>query len=192
VPLIASQYVRLAMVEPPAWLAADYAGRLGALALLYLLPRARSAAFARTPRRTGWLETLAWIIALVLFDRVLHGTIRPAVDAALPNTKLGLYPDVRGIWWLIDMTFGLYLVAYSEEIIFRRAVRAVLQPSLGDGWAMIVVSALLFAAYHWWTGLANIAATFLFGLAAMLALRRVAAIWPVVTAHYLIDVISFA
>ena len=53
-------------------------------------------------------------------------------------------------------------------------------------------SALLFAAYHWWTGLGNVTLAFLFGIVAMIAYRRCRTLWPVVVGHYLADLVSFA
>jgi membrane protease YdiL (CAAX protease family) len=191
-PLIGSQLFRLAQTDRLAWLAWDYAGRMAALALLHALPSAREVAFANEPRRTEWLATLGWVLALVALYRLVHVWIKPGVEMLVPGTKLGLYPDIRGMLRLFDTTLGLLLVAFSEETVFRRCARAVLRPHLGDGWAMVFVSALLFGSYHWWTGLPNIAAAFLFGVLAMLFYRRCAALWPVVVAHYLVDFDMFA
>jgi len=62
---------------------------------------------------------------------------------------------------------------------------------LGGGLAMIFASALLFGAYHWWTGLGSILATAVFGVAAMTVYRRLGILWPVMAAHYAIDLFVF-
>ena len=50
------------------------------------------------------------------------------------------------------MVFGLALVAYSEEIVFRRCARHLFQIYLNDGYALVVVTSILFGALvdrHW-------------------------------------------
>ncbi len=56
---------------------------------------------------------------------------------------------------------------------------------------MVAVTSLLFAGYHWWSGIGSITVAFLLGLALMLAYQRLKALWPVVVAHYLMDVSAF-
>jgi uncharacterized protein len=84
------------------------------------------------------------------------------------------------------------LVAYSEEVVFRRCARHLFQIYLNDGYALVVVTSLLFGAYHWWTGFGNIVEAVLIGILLMLFYRRSAALWPVVLGHYLTDVVDFA
>jgi membrane protease YdiL (CAAX protease family) len=63
---------------------------------------------------------------------------------------------------------------------------------LRDGYVAIFASALLFGAFHWWTGIGNVAAVVLIGVMLMLFLRRSAALWPLVLSHYLTDIVDFA
>jgi membrane protease YdiL (CAAX protease family) len=51
---------------------------------------------------------------------------------------------------------------------------------------------VLFGAYHWWTGVGNIAEAVLVGILLMLFYQRSKALWPVVLAHYLTDIVEFA
>ena len=78
-----------------------------------------------------------WIVAIVIADHYLGGA-RPTINAALPATVLGVYPQSSGWLYLVDLTFGLALVAYSEEIIFRRCARYTLKSYLSDGYAKVV------------------------------------------------------
>ena len=57
---------------------------------------------------------------------------------------------------------------------------------------MIIATSLLFAAYHWWTGLGNMVTAGLFGYRRDVAHRRAGSIRPVMLAHYLADLIVFA
>ena len=165
---------------------------MGALAVLVAIPSARRVAFQRERLSTPYWEATCWIVGIVLFDHYVCGWIRRTVNAALPATVLGGYPELHGWLHHFDAVFGLALVAYSEEIVFRRCARHVFQPYLNDGYALVIVTAILFGVYHWWTGVGNIIEALLMGVLLMLLYRRSAALWPVVLAHYLTDVVDFA
>ena len=139
---------------------------------------------------TYW-EAASWIISIVLFDHYVCGWIRCTLNTALPATVLGGYPETHGWLHIVDVVFGLALVAYSEEIVFRRCARHLFQIYLNDGYALVVVTSLLFGAYHWWTGIGNIVEAVLMGVLLMLFYRRSAALWPVVLGYYLTDIVDF-
>ena len=62
---------------------------------------------------------------------------------------------------------------------------------MNNGYALLVVTSLLFGAYHWWTGIGNIVGALSICVLLMLFYRRSAALWPVVLAHYLTDIVDF-
>jgi hypothetical protein len=69
IPTIAAQLVRLNQTDPAAWFLWDYAGRVGALAVLAAIPSARAIAFRHEQLRISQWETgLKIIIGLVLVD----------------------------------------------------------------------------------------------------------------------------
>jgi membrane protease YdiL (CAAX protease family) len=191
-PMVASQLVRLQLTDPAAWVACDYAGRIGALAVLAAIPAARVVAFQRERLRIAWWEIGLWIVGLVLVDRLLSRLVAPWINAALPATVLGAYPASHGWLHVVDTVLGLALVAYSEETLFRRCARHLCRKSCGDGAAMVVVTALIFAAYHWWAGLGVVFEAASMGILLMLFYRRSGALWPAVLAHYLVNVVDFA
>jgi membrane protease YdiL (CAAX protease family) len=190
-PMVLSQIVRLHQSDPTPWIFWDYAGRVGALAVLATIPSARRVAFQREKLRIKYWEAANWIAGIILFDHYVCGWIRRTVNAALPATVLGGYPELHGWLHVFDAVFGLALAAYSEEIVFRRCARHVFQPYLNDGYALVIVTAILFGVYHWWTGIGNIVEAVLMGILLMLFYRRSATLWPVVLAHYLTDVVDF-
>jgi CAAX protease family protein len=116
---------------------------------------------------------------------------RRLINATFPATVFGAYPHLTGWLNVFDLVFGLALVAASEEIIFRRYLRRALQPYAGDGTFAVLITSLLFGAYHWWTGIGNVLLAATFGILLMIMYRRSGALWPVVLAHYLVDVIAF-
>jgi CAAX protease family protein len=190
VPMVASQVLRLHQPDPSAWLFWDYAGRLGGLAVLAVT--APAIAFGREKLRMSYWHVTLWIAAIVLTDHYLAGWIRTTINGVLPGTVLGAYPQPSGFLYWVDTVFGIALVAYSEEIVFRRCARHLLKEYLGDGHVLIVASSLLFAAYHWWTGVGNMIEAAIMGVVFMLFLKRSGALWPVVLSHYLTDIVEFA
>jgi uncharacterized protein len=185
-PMIASQILRLHQHDATTWIFWDYTGRLAGLAMLAARPAARAVAFRREGRRLSLWKIALWIAAIVLVCIGLVGLGR-IINAALPMTVLGGYPRSHGWLHLVDLTFGLALVAFSEEIIFRRCARHLLQPHLGDGYLLVLATSLLFGAYHWWTGLGNMIGVSITGALFMLFYQRSGILWPVILAHYIVD-----
>jgi hypothetical protein len=191
-PMVASQVLRLQQSDPATWIFWDYAGRLGALAVLVAIPSARAVAFRwQHLRITRWGAAI-WIVGIVLVDHYLCGWIRRTINTALPATVLGAYPEPHGWLRIVDDVFGLALVAYSEEVVFRRCAHHVFKTYFGDGRDLVVVTSLLFGAYHWWTGIGNIVEAVIMGVLLMLFYSRSSALWPVVSGHYLTDIVDFA
>jgi len=133
-----------------------------------------------------------WIAGIAVVDHYLGGWARRTINTALPATVLGVYPQPSGWLYFVDVVFGIALVAYSEEIVFRRCAHHLFQIYLGDGYVSVFVGSLLFGAYHWWTGVGNIVEAAMMGVLLMLFLRRSEALWPVVLGHYLTDIVDFA
>jgi hypothetical protein len=192
IPMVASQILRLQQSDPETWIIWDYAGRLGTLAMLAAIPSARTVAFRWERLRIVLWQAALWIVGMVLADHYLGGWLRRTINAALPATVLGTYPRLGGWLYFVDVVFGIALVAYSEEIVFRRCARRVLSIYMADGHALVIVTSLLFGAYHWWTGVGSIAEVVMMGILLMLFFQRSAALWPVVLGHYLTDIVEFA
>jgi membrane protease YdiL (CAAX protease family) len=191
VPLIASQLMRLHQHTAAGWLVWDYAGRIAALAILAAIPAARAIAYRREKRRISLLEVGVWIAGLVLLDRLAQWP-RRLINATFPATIIGKYPHPTGWLNIFDLVVGLALVAVSEEIIFRRLLRNASQPYLGDGALAVLTTSLIFGAYHWWSGIGNILLATTIGILFMVMYRRSGTLWPVVLAHYLVDLIAFS
>jgi CAAX protease family protein len=188
-PAVASQVVRMGQTDPLAWLAWDYAGRLGTLIVLAVLPAARIVAFAREERRVSWLELAIWVACLLAFELIIGRSITSVIDAAIPETRLTAGSSPPEWLYAVDVTFGVALVAYQEEVVFRRCARAVLSKGLSGRTAMVIASALLFGSYHWSRGLGTIVSAILFGVVAMTFYLRAGVLWPLVLVHYVTDVV---
>jgi hypothetical protein len=191
-PMIAAQMLRLQQTEAAAWLLCDYAGRLGTIAVLAAMPVARRVAFARPAPTMDAGRIAIWIVALWLATIFGIDLVKRILVYGVPVRPLGFYPKLDG--WLrgFDLAIGLWLVAYSEELLFRRCARVVFARWLGDGWAMVLASALLFGAFHWWTGPWNALAATVTGALLMQLHRRANVLWAAVVAHYCIDLFKFS
>jgi membrane protease YdiL (CAAX protease family) len=191
VPMVALPFLRLRYTDPAAWLFWDYAGRLCTLHVLIAIPALREIAYHPQTRRVPLWEVALWIAGVFVFSRLFYSWGLPTIDRILPGSAWGQYPHLRGSLYWFDIFFGLALVAFSEEIVYRRCVRHILKDWMGDGWPMVFVSALLFGAAHWWSGAGNVVGAILVGILLMLYLRRCGVLWPAVLCHYLINLVSF-
>jgi membrane protease YdiL (CAAX protease family) len=187
---VASQIVRLDQTDPMAWIICDYAGRVGALTVLVAIPAARAVAFEkRHAKLAGW-KLADWILTFVLFAGLFCRALSSSGLGGLG--RLGRYPTLHGWVRVLDIVLGLALVAYSEEILFRRCARHILRVKLGDGFLMVITTAVIFAAAHWTFGFVNIVTAGCIGIVAMIFYQKSEAIWPVVVAHYLTDIVAFS
>jgi membrane protease YdiL (CAAX protease family) len=185
----AFQVVRLGQDSPGSWLAVDYAMRLAALGLLAVSP-VRATVFRWEALRVTVPQLILWLLATgaAVVLTILVGWILWRI---LPDLRLGAYPRTTGWLYFIDLTFGFALVAIHEELVYRRLARVAFS-WLGDGLAMIAATSLVFALFHWWTGLPNIVSVALTGMVLMWFYRAVGALWPAIVLHYLIDLYAFS
>jgi hypothetical protein len=188
-PAVLSQIVRMQQIDPVAWLACDYAGRLGSLAVLAVIPAARMVAFRREAIEIAWFELAIWAAGLLAFELIIGQSTSWIINMLIPGTWLTKIPQLSGWPYALDLTFGIALVAYHEEVLFRRCARAVFGKSLGEGTKLVIATALLFGSYHWSRGLGTIVAAILFGIVAMCFYLRAGVLWPLVLVHYVTDVV---
>src|SRR5581483_8429789 len=131
------------------------------LLILAVPPTLRRMVYQRQWRDAHLVETVFWALVMALFLWVTEG-LWPVVGVLVPIPRLGGYPELHGILRLLDLTFGLALVAVEEELLWRRAMRIALA-SLGDNGRMVLASAVLFGAYHWWRGGSAVIGAAVFG-----------------------------
>jgi membrane protease YdiL (CAAX protease family) len=174
-----------------AWLMIDYGSRLLAIGIvLYLIRQKISSAaefgLVRIPFRSGLFWILLLTVAGVLIDQVGWHVL----ERVLPDTQLASMPKIRNPFVKIfDLTFGVALVAVSEELVFRGYFFSALQ-GRWPPWVIVSVSAILFGMIHWSQGLHAIATTALWGILPMVAMARSGSIIPAVIAHFITDLVS--
>ena len=110
---VASQMVRLHQHDPGSWSSSDYAGRLGGVSILAVIPTARAVAFRW--RDSEWPCGKSFCGSPVLWPPITIWAVGQDHDQyGIAPTVLGVYPQSSGWLNLVDVVFGLALVAHSE------------------------------------------------------------------------------
>ncbi len=106
---------------------------------------------------------------------------------------LGSVPRVDDpLWRWIDLTAGLFLVALSEEMVFRGYLLNFLSRyNLSAPW-IVVAGAVAFGLIHWSGGLHQVMVTALAGALFMALFMRTRSLPALVLAHWIVDVVAFA
>lgn len=132
-----------------------------------------------------------WALALTLACTLMDQNLYPLL-AGLPGyPPLGGMPAIPSpIWDWIDLTAGLALVAFCEELVFRGFLYALFK-RLGP-MAIVVLSSLAFGLAHWCLGLHAVLITGLIGAVLMAAYVRIRSIYPLILAHFLVNFIDFS
>ena len=174
-----------------AWLLIDYGSRLLALGIVLALVRrktSRTDEFGLTgiPFRSG----LRWLLLLTAAGLLIDQAGSRLLEQLLPGTQLASMPKITNAAVnIFDLTFGLALVALSEEAIFRGYFYSALHDRLSFR-SLVALSAVLFGMIHWSQGLPAILSTALWGILPMVSMDRTRSIIPAVIAHYITNLVS--
>ena len=186
--------------EATAYIVTEYTVRIGLiLACLWSLTyrqellTALSLGNASGRQLTRALKYALVGVGLVALDQIILQFLRLIVWSAGYDWHWGIYPQTShaAIIW-IDLTIGLALVAVSEEFVFRGVARRALEQRGVGRIGVITLSALFFSAFHWWHGVPNILSTAILGAIFMAVYIRTNSLWPVILAHYGINLIVFS
>ncbi|MDH5771787.1 MAG: CPBP family intramembrane metalloprotease [Rhodospirillaceae bacterium] len=177
-----------------SWLVYDYAFRIVQLIIIYFYPPFREAVsgaiFNAMPRLGGLLAAL-FAALLVLSAYQLSGLFFYDLFGGAGAVSFK-YPEIEhsGIK-LFDLTFGLALVAVSEEIIYRALLAALVFRYLPGTFWVVVLSSVIFAFIHWAHGPSNVIAAFVSGVIFMILYLRTRSLLPPMLAHYIANFVHF-
>jgi uncharacterized protein len=195
VPFFLNDLANIWVADYAAWTALDYLSRglpLAGAAWLLRSGRLGRADLGLAPAPAPVL--LAHALAQCLFAALMIRFGDAAIAWLLPKMALGGYPEpARGsALFYFDLYLGLFIVAVSEEVVFRGLALTVLRPLFqGRALPAFAASALLFALAHWSGGPRQMLSALVFGLAFAATPWRTGSILPVVAAHYLADLMDF-
>jgi membrane protease YdiL (CAAX protease family) len=171
---------------------ADYAFRICVLMGWYFWLSAKSIGMEQQEGDWGWKAGLVCALVLPILGRVSYYTIEvPFVDMTGINGLFD-FPSIENpVFYWFDLSFGLLLVALSEELVFRKIALKWLE-SCGYGFVKIVVlSATLFSLMHWGSGPGRLIYAFVSGVLYMAVYLKVRRLWPVVLAHWIQNFAAF-
>ena len=174
-----------------SWLLIDYGSRLLALAIvLVLVLRKISSAAEFGLTGISLRFGIMWLLLLTVTGLVIDEVGWRFLEQHLPHTQLVSMPKIENSFVnIFDLTFGVALVALSEEIVFRGYFHSAFRDRLPP-WVLVALSAVLFGMIHWSQGLHAVISTALWGILPMLAMARTGSVIPAMIAHYITDLVS--
>gem|GEM_PF-2223530 len=102
------------------------------------------------------------------------------------------YPVIQSdFWYWMDLTFGLALVAVSEEYVYRKHLYSYIAKNTHSDSLAIWGQAFIFSLMHWSNGLQNLVNTFIFGLVTGYFYDRKKDLFPPMIIHFLMNFWSF-
>lgn len=171
----------------------DYATRVLVLAICLLWPPARYVVMQPSrPDAPVYLAVLA-LVVLVVAGRLLTIYVEPAFDGVAEWGRFFRFGPIESpaLRWF-DLTAGLFLVALSEELVFRKFALSALSAITSRRAVIVVLSAVIFALIHWSGGMSQLITTFLFGAIYMVVYLKIGTLWPLVAAHWIENYLQFA
>jgi len=147
-------------------------------------------ALAAPPSR--WVGTLV-ITTIVFYAELTLFQAYRYFQVPDPLFYNHLFPRLENTSFLyFDLTVGLALVALSEEIVFRYLFSKLWQ---NRGWSTVtlyITSSIAFGLLHLPQGLALVIFAAITGFIFMSLYRFTGSLWPVVTVHYLFNLLVFS
>ena len=170
----------------------DYGIRALVLAVCFLWPISRAIATERLTSQWGMALAVLCVGVLPVSGRIAYHLLEvPFVNL----TGLGGLFEFQflsdpTLHWL-DLTVGLFAVALSEELVFRKFAMRWLEQAGRTPIQILVIAALFFSLTHWGSGPGRMIYTFVSGLIYMAAYLRLRRLWPMVLAHWIENFMAF-
>lgn len=184
---------RMALLGTPPyldWMLWDYGARVVMLAGVALAYRARLV--SPTGPRASWTKTIGLFVLALIAERMLSAWLAPVLMAELGHLRFSAHPtpSERGLYFF-DLLVGIWLVAISEELVFRRLLFALLGRIALGPITIVPVSAIVFGLMHFPMGADVAVHATLFGLIVGTLFAATRRLWPCIAAHYIEDAVGF-
>jgi uncharacterized protein len=185
-PFVAKRIILLGQHDYAIWLATDYGAR--AISIFGFVLARQIGLLDRVRAPVGFSKSILVFAAVLIAQFVLDAFIYPTLRANLDYFDLSRFPHIPNEFFrTFDLTFGLLLVAVSEECVFRALLMTVLERWQLNSMIVIAVSALAFALIHLTSGLADTLNALLYGLLLGFAYWQTRRLWLCILSHYLTD-----
>jgi membrane protease YdiL (CAAX protease family) len=190
-PFVLNDFVFAALRGRYGLYLADYGFRVAILCAICFWPAARELAFQHLRPRGALLLALLVAIALPLTE-IPGAVVSDFVDGISGIGGVFRYPPIRDpLYYWFDLSAGLFLVALSEELVFRKLARQWLEALSFGPVASVLISAVVFGLVHWGGGAGQIAYAAMVGVAYMTAYLVFNRLWLLVLAHWLQNFLVF-
>ncbi|MDD9903825.1 MAG: CPBP family intramembrane metalloprotease [Rhodospirillaceae bacterium] len=170
----------------------DYGTRALVLAICLFWPLSRSiAGAAKEPVSDLWLAVQC-IVFVPILGRLSYHFLEKTFVAFTGVSGLFGFPAIpdQTLYWL-DLSVGLFAVALTEELVFRKFAARWLQAAGRSTIQIVLISAVLFALMHWGSGPGRLIYTFVGGVIYMTVYLKLGRLWPLVLAHWAENFLSF-
>jgi membrane protease YdiL (CAAX protease family) len=185
-PFIAKRAFLLEHPPYTVWLVADYSARVISLVGVVIANRAGLLACGRPA--AGLFKSVLVLLALIVATFYVQMFIDPLLRVKLELFVLWRPPFISNpVLRIFDLTFGLLLVAVSEEYVFRGLLMALLGRLRLNTSMVVVTSAGAFALIHLTSGLDDTLSAFLLGLLWGVAYWQTRRLSVCIFSHYLAD-----
>ena len=166
----------------------DYGTRALVLATCFLWPTSRALATERLAPEWRTALALLSVAALPVLGGATHHLVEVPFVAFTGISGLFTFHFIADpvLYWL-DLMVGLFAVALSEELVFRKLALRWLERAGRTPIQIILLSALLFSLMHWGSGPGRLLYVFVVGLFYMAAYMRLRRLWPLILAHWIED-----
>ena len=191
-PYYLNDFINIYVTNYVAWVGLDYAQRLLVLGILFRAFRrgdvtAGDLGLVRLPLKRFLAWTSATAAAAMAYLYLSEFILAPY----FPKGSLGSVPfNVDSPLFFFDLTAGLVLVGFSEEIVCRGLALSTLRDRLSVP-ALFVVSALLFSLMHWSLSTHTLVDAFIYGLIFVPATLATGSIWPTTVVHFLVNFVLY-
>lgn len=179
--MLLGQVARLYQTEAAWWLACDYGWRLAVITMLSMTPAIRAILYPSGVTNNNIFYGLFAVLILTIVG-IIGGIL-----LHFPGMGFGEVPRLSAPLRALDFVIGIPLVAYSEELLFRRGAFHILRKYLGGGALLTFAAGVIFAFAHWSAGFPTMISAMIFGIVAMMFFKRMGVIWPMVLAHSIVD-----
>ena len=170
----------------------DYVSRILEISIVLLVPLLRVRAIAAISRPQQISDLVIGPILTAGAILALGYVLTAPLNRVFEETIFFSYPKIESSWlYIFDLTIGLALVAFSEELIFRGVLPAALSTFISNRVIVAIIASIVFAAVHWSKGVGSIITAFFYGIVFMIAYYRANSIVSPAIAHYMVNLVIY-
>lgn len=193
-PFLLNDFLFAATTGYEAWLFIDYATKIAVLFFaLYLVQRGRIVWGDLGFTRIAAKPLIGWTLLLSVTGVLIDQNVPALLNELFPRWRFFSFPKIDDVWVeRVDLSFGLWLTALSEEAVFRGAALLMLAIYFKKAATSVLFSAAVFGLIHWGLGPALVLNAAIWGILPAISVLKTRSIWPAVIAHYLTNFVDFS